>query len=165
MRFVFCALVLLLSSISFANGKLWLLVDKGRYRLYVMHERLVVRSYPCVFGGDPVHDKLREGDSCTPEGEFRIAEKHPQRFWSRFMLLSYPTATSRGMFTRAKRDGLLPPNATIGGAVGIHCVPVGYDSAIDRRHNWTLGCISVKRTAIKELYAMCPVGTRVRIVH
>jgi lipoprotein-anchoring transpeptidase ErfK/SrfK len=49
--------------------------------------------------------------------------------------------------------------------VGIHGVPDGYDDAIDKRTNWTLGCISLKSDDVKELYDFVRVGSPVTIVH
>lgn len=37
------------------------------------------------------------------------------------------------------------------------------DFVIDRYKNWTLGCISMKRSDVEELYNYTPVGTKVII--
>lgn len=150
---------------SASTTKLYLIIDKSHHRLFVMHGRHVEKSYPCVFGRNPSDDKVCEGDSRTPEGLFHIARMYPHRLWSRFMLLDYPNAASWAKFRHNRATGRLPKGATVGSAVGIHGVPAGYDSAIDQDQNWTLGCISLKTADIKELYSLCRVGTRVRIVH
>jgi murein L,D-transpeptidase YafK len=124
-----------------------------------------VKSYPVVFGANPVDDKHREGDRCTPEGRFKIDARYPHRLWNKFMLLSYPTAESWRKFKEAKRSGKLRASATIGGNVGIHGVPEGRDDAIDSRTNWTLGCISLKNADVDELYSVVRKGTAVEITH
>jgi lipoprotein-anchoring transpeptidase ErfK/SrfK len=81
------------------------------------------------------------------------------------MLLNYPTSVSWQRFRSAKREGIIPQTATIGGAVGIHGVPDHADYAIDQCQNWTAGCISLKTHDIEELASVCQKGTHVHIVH
>jgi murein L,D-transpeptidase YafK len=158
-------LVELISEKPLRKSRVSLRVEKSRYRLTVLYQGKAVKAYPVVLGANPVDDKRFEGDNCTPEGHFRLTTVRPHRSWSRFMLLSYPTPVSWQRFRRAKRDGVIPQDATIGGAVGIHGVPDRADGAIDRRQNWTAGCISLKRHDIEEIYAVCRTGTPVTIVH
>lgn len=140
-------------------------VEKSRYLLTVMYENRAVKSYPVVLGTHPVEDKQCEGDARTPEGVFSIVELRSPHKWTRFLLLNYPTSESKRKFQRAKAAGKIPATARIGGDIGIHGVPDGYDSAIDRRQNWTLGCISLKTSDIQEVYSDCRKGTKVQIIH
>lgn len=140
-------------------------IEKSAYRLTILSRNLPIKSYPAVFGRNPVDDKLREGDGCTPEGSFRLDARYPHKVWDRFMRLNYPTVESWRRFRAAKQDGRLKPTATIGGFVGIHGTPDGQDEAIDRKINWTLGCISLKRADVEELYDAVRVGTPVTILH
>jgi murein L,D-transpeptidase YafK len=140
-------------------------IEKSRFLLTVLYRGKPLKSYPVVLGANPVDDKLREGDNCTPEGEFKIVEVRSPHKWSRFMLLNYPTSASRTRFLTAQKRGDLPAGATIGSAIGIHGVPKGFDSAIDARENWTAGCIALKTADINEIYSVCRRGTAVRIVH
>ncbi len=114
-------------------------------------------------GTNPTDDKRYEGDSCTPEGEFRIIARRPHRSWNYFLLLNYPTPASYRKHNAAKRDGLIPRNTTVGNAIGIHGVPKGNDAWISQRENWTLGCVSLKTAAIREIYSITQNGTKVRI--
>lgn len=136
-------------------------IEKAHYRLTVLKSGKPIKSYPVVFGGNPKGDKRQEGDGCTPEGKFRIRALYPHRRWSKFLWLDYPTPTSWRKFREAKRKGEISSRATIGGQVGIHGVPSGYDAIIDDRTNWTLGCISLKNADIAEIYTLAKVGTRV----
>lgn len=147
------------------RGLVSLYIEKSAYRLTVRYRGAPLKAYPVVFGRNPVDDKLREGDTRTPEGLFRIARMalHPR--WSRFLLLNYPTADSWAKHRRAKARGEIPQRATVGGAIGIHGVPNGSDTAIDARNNWTLGCISLKNADVAELYSLSAVGTPVIVVH
>lgn len=129
-----------------------ILIDKSDYTLQVFTADTLVKTYPVVLGGNPVDDKLRQGDSCTPEGSFHIVSKYPHRSWSKFIWLNYPTKESWKKHNKAKKDGLIPKNATIGGEIGIHGVPKGSDSMINRGINWTLGCISLTNSSVNEIY-------------
>jgi murein L,D-transpeptidase YafK len=140
-------------------------IVKSKLALTLLVSGRPLKTYPVVLGRNPVDDKRFEGDGCTPEGEFRIVEMRSPHRWSRFMLLSYPNAASRRRFQAAQRAGRLPAGATIGGAIGIHGVPAGFDRAIDAHQNWTAGCISLKTADIDEIYSLCRIGTPVRIVH
>jgi len=60
-------------------------------------------------------------------------------------------------------NGLIPKKATIGGEIGIHGVPKGYDYLIDEKENWTLGCISLKTNDINELYDAVSYHTKIYI--
>ena len=142
-----------------------IVIEKSKYRLTLKYKGKLLKSYPVVFGGNPVDDKRREGDRCTPEGKFKIEARYPHRLWNKFMLLNYPTAESWRKFNEAKRSGKMRSTATIGGSVGIHGVPERHDDAIDARNNWTLGCISLKNSDVDELYGAVRVGTPIEISH
>jgi lipoprotein-anchoring transpeptidase ErfK/SrfK len=82
-------------------------------------------------------------------------------------------------FNENKRKGLVDEKDKIGGDIGIHGVPFistefgtpindtlpHADYMIDKKVNWTLGCISLKTEDIKELYKYVPVGTEIEIVN
>jgi murein L,D-transpeptidase YafK len=139
-------------------------IEKSRYRLTVFVKRKAIKAYPVVFGSNPVDDKRREGDVCTPEGTFRIRALYPHRRWSKFLWLDYPTRDSWRKFQEAKRSGQIGPQATVGSEIGLHGVPAGQDALIDARVNWTLGCISLKTADIAEIYLLAKAGTRVEII-
>jgi murein L,D-transpeptidase YafK len=141
-----------------------LLVEKSAYRLTVMADRKRQKAYPVVFGQNPVDDKLRSGDLCTPLGRFRLRAAYPHPHWSRFLWLDYPTADSWTKHKRAKAAGTIRANDQIGGEIGIHGVPEGQDDLIDRRENWTLGCISLKNRDVQEIFQAVKKGTVIEIV-
>jgi murein L,D-transpeptidase YafK len=139
------------------------LIDKSDYTLQIFAADTLVKTYAVVFGGNPIDDKLRQGDQCTPEGIFKINSKYPHKSWSKFIWLNYPTADSWKKHKQAKIDGLIPSNAKIGGEIGIHGVPEGQDFAIDKRINWTLGCISLKNADVNEIYPFIDGKTEIKI--
>lgn len=138
-------------------------IDKSDYRLSVFSGNSVVKTYKVVFGGNPKDDKLRQGDQCTPEGTFYIKTKYPHRSWNKFIWLDYPNAQSWEKHNKAKREGIIPADAKIGGEIGIHGVPEGKDFAIDQRINWTLGCISLKNSDLDEIYPYITKKTPIKI--
>ncbi len=118
-----------------------------------------------VLGTQPVGAKLFEGDRRTPEGEYHIVKKYYHPYWSRFMLIDYPTPANRDIYTWSRSMGVLPARGGgtpgIGGAVGIHGAE---DESLNQRGiDWTLGCISLFNRDVDELYDLVPPGARVVI--
>ena len=153
----------LIDSLKLRTADLNILILKKTYLLEVRKDTTVIKCYPVVFGFEPLNDKLRQGDGCTPEGIFHMRAKYPHASWSKFIWINYPTDDSWRKHNQAKRDGTIPANAQIGGEVGIHGVPEGYDYAIDQRQNWTLGCISLKTKDINEIYKFITETTVIEI--
>ncbi len=146
-----------------------IVVDKTRKLLAVLDGGRVVRTYPAAVGGGR-GDKTREGDRCTPEGEFYVCLKNPQSRYVLSLGLSYPAPADaerglrdgligRQQYERilwAHRTGRQPPwNTPLGGEIMIHGQRDGGRE--------TQGCIALENEAIRELYPAIPVGTRVVI--
>ncbi len=142
-----------------------ILIEKSEFKLTVLYNDNPIKSYPVVFGSNPIDDKLRQGDSCTPEGFFKVRALYPHKSWSKFIWIDYPTEDSWKKHNAAKSSGLITENASIGGEIGIHGVPKGYDNMIDEKYNWTLGCISLKNPDVNEIYSIIKVGTKIEIRH
>src|SRR5208337_1314043 len=120
-----------------------------------------LKSYPIVLGNDPYNDKLCQGDACTPEGVYRVRAKYPHSRWDDFIWLDYPNTQNWLKFARAKEAGRLPPDAQIGGDVGIH----GTEDPLRNLsgENWTKGCISLQNRDLEEIYPMVTEQTLVVI--
>lgn len=143
----------------------WILVQKTRHTLSLFEGNQSVKTYPIVLGKDPYWAKLSQGDHRTPEGEYHIVKKYYHPFWSRFMLLDYPTSANLEIYDWSAARELLPSNGRgapgPGGAIGIHGTE---DDSLNRRGvNWTEGCISLFNADVDELYELVPIGTRVVI--
>lgn len=146
--------------------KVFLLIDKSDYRMYLYEDVTLIKIYKVVFGSRDMLDKQRQGDRQTPEGTFHISSKRYDGRWSRFMLLDYPNEVSWAKFHQRQQQGILPANADIGGGIGIHGVEYNSgirDAYVDSRINWTLGCVSMKNGDVNELYDVIKVGTPVVI--
>ena len=144
-------------------GNIYILIDKSDYELSVYDEKGWYATYPVVFGNSSLSDKKMEGDKNTPEGTFRIVSKRYHEKWDRFMALDYPNKESIEKFNRRKQRGEIPADARIGGGVGIHGTWPHEDFVVDRYKNWTMGCISMKRSDVEEIYSFSPTGTKVII--
>ncbi len=151
-----------ISELHIDTSTLYIFIDKSEYTLQIKSDSIVIKTYPVVFGPNPVDDKRMQGDMCTPEGEFILRNIYPHKSWSKFLWVNYPTEESYKKFNAAKENGEIPKDAAIGGEIGIHGTPDD-DSLIDKKENWTHGCISLKNKHIDEIYAFVKVGTRVVI--
>lgn len=131
---------------------LTVLIDKSEKTLSLMHNNRRLKTYPVALGSRSMADKLREGDNLTPEGDFFVQSKYPHKSWKYFMWLNYPTKDSKQKHRQAKKQGLIPKNASIGGEIGIHGVSEGRDFLVNRGIPWTRGCISLRNIDVEELY-------------
>jgi murein L,D-transpeptidase YafK len=139
-------------------------IYKSRYELKVFDEDGWLYTYPVVFGSSEMKDKMMEGDKQTPEGHFKIVHKKIHAEWGPFLLLDYPNKESMEKFQLRKLNGEIPSTAKPGGGIGIHATRnTKEDRFVDYYYNWTLGCISTKRSYAKELYELLPLGTEVTI--
>lgn len=145
------------------RNKIFLLIIKSNYRLYLYEDTKLLKTYKVVFGNNNLEDKRMAGDRETPDGTFHIIEKHFDRRWNRFMLLDYPNRESVEKFNYRKAHGFIPGDAKIGGDIGIHGCRPGVQLGIDLRVNWTNGCIGMKNADVDELYDIVEIGTPVVI--
>jgi murein L,D-transpeptidase YafK len=146
-----------------------LLIEKSKLRLTVFDGGRLVKCYRAAVGAGR-GEKTRQGDLCTPEGEFVVCVKNPVSKYVLSLGLSYP---NRRDAERGLRDGLIsekdyrmiveavhagrrPPwNTPLGGEIMIH----------GRRDGGrkTQGCIALEDDDIRELYPQIPLGAAVAI--
>ncbi len=153
----------LVSSNNLNRNLLTIHIDKSEYKLSILSAGEIIKEYPVVFGGNPKDDKLREGDQCTPEGDFKVQDYYPHNKWQKFIWVDYPTTDSWKKHKAAKANGIISSNARIGGEIGIHGVPSGLGMAVRLKYNWTLGCISMENDDINELYPYVFRGMKIHI--
>ena len=155
---------------EYPPGNPRIVISKGKRELHLYDGDRLLKVYRIGLGTNPVDDKRREGDGCTPEGEFYICTKNDQSRYHLFLGLSYPNAEDA---ERGRRTGLIsmveygqiietieqkrrPPWITkLGGEIGIH----GGGSNTD----WTRGCIALSNSDIEELYMLIDFNTPVKI--
>jgi murein L,D-transpeptidase YafK len=129
-----------------------IVVHKLSRKLTLYQGLTPLKTYPVVLGGNPYNDKLCQGDTCTPEGVYHVLAKYPHSRWDYFIYLDYPNTQNWLKFARAKKEGHLPPDADIGGEVGIH----GTEDSFKNRCgiNWTRGCVSLQNRDLEEFYPL-----------
>ncbi len=132
-----------------------ILVIKESKKLFLYKNGEVVKTYPIGLGRNGWSDKLRAKDNATPEGIYRISGKNPKSKYHRALLINYPNDEDRRDFSRAKKKGLLPAAARIGGSIEIHG---GGNEGV------TYGCVALDDRQMEELYRLAEVGTPVAIV-
>ena len=148
-----------------------IVILKEKRELFLYNGDKLLKAYRVNLGTNPVDDKRREGDGCTPEGEFYICTKNDQSRYHLFLGISYPDAEDA---ERGRKTGLIseteyrqiieavenrrrPPwNTRLGGEIGIH------GSGADT--DWTRGCIALSNNDIEELYMLVDLGTPVKII-
>ncbi len=138
-----------------------ILVSKGSRKLTLYQGIHPVKTYPVVLGGNPVADKLCQGDQCTPEGIYRVVTKFDHPKWHKFILLDYPNTRNWLRFAEAKKRGRISPTADIGGEIGIHGTEDDLKNL--RGENWTLGCVSLLNKHVEEIYPLVSHDTLVVI--
>lgn len=145
------------------KDSIWLLINKSAYSVQIYYKKKLVRGYKAVFGPEPQMNKCMEGDRCTPEGWYKIADKRNSSKYNKFMLLNYPNEKNQEAFKKLKEAGKIPKDARIGGDVGIHGIWPRGDDMIEMGIGWTDGCIALKNADVDDLYKWVHVGTRVYI--
>ena len=153
----------LLTKNGFTNGSkpTIVVVHKLSRKLTLYQGVTPIKTYAVVLGNDPYNDKLCQGDTCTPEGVYRVVSKYPHRKWSHFILLDYPNTQNWVKFDRAKKTGRVPDDAKIGGAVGIHGTEDPTRNLSGQ--NWTKGCVSLLNKDLEEIYPLITEKTLVVI--
>jgi murein L,D-transpeptidase YafK len=127
-------------------------VFKETRRLYLLHEKRVLRSYRIDLGFAPEGDKKVEGDGRTPEGHYLINRRNPNSDFHLSLGISYPDERD---VAEARALGKSP-----GGDIFIHGRGKLYSFL---RPDWTWGCIAVTDDEIEEIYAMVRDGTPISI--
>lgn len=126
-------------------------VHKSSRMLYLLHHEEVLEAYEFELGFAPEGHKQFEGDGRTPEGRYYIDRRNPNSAYYLSIGISYPNQNDRVF---ASSMGLSP-----GGDIFIHGTPRPFQG----RDDWTAGCIAVRNSDMREIYAMVRDGTPIDI--
>ena len=127
-------------------------VHKAERKMYLMHNKRVLKEYDIALGFAPVGHKAFEGDGKTPEGTYRISHRNPKSQYHLSLGVDYPNNVDRAY---ASSQGKPP-----GGDIFIHGGP---NNKIYQK-DWTAGCIAVTDKEIEKIYSMVNPGTVIRIL-
>jgi len=136
-----------------------LVVIKATKRLTLYRNGQAVASYPVRLGFNGVQEKRYEDDGATPEGTYqviRMRDRGQTQFYRAF-LLDYPNADDMRRFQSARKTGMIPARARIGGNIEIH-------GEANRQLSQTLGCVMLGNHQMDALFREVEVGTPVTIV-
>ena len=130
---------------------------KSKRQLELYDKGSLLKSYVVSLGRHPVGPKEREGDKRTPEGTYAIESHKPSSSFHRALKVSYPSAADR---IAAEKRGVAP-----GSDIMIHGIRngLGLIGRLQRRLDWTAGCIAVTNPEIEEIYHAVPDGTPIEI--
>jgi murein L,D-transpeptidase YafK len=159
-----------------AAAEIWILVDT--HTLSVRQAGRALRTLRDVaVGRGGVAEVRHRGDQTTPLGEFHVARILWDSPFHAFIGLDYPNRDQaesgyrarlidRGTYLaiqNALDAGHVPPQDTfLGGHIGIQGLGRG-DPAIQRRLDWTKGCIALTNAQIDRLASWVRHGTRMVI--
>ncbi len=137
------------------KGTTAILITKLDRTLTVYRAGKVAAVYNIGLGKYGLSDKLYAGDEATPEGRYKVIKKFPQSRFHKALLIDYPNDEDKKEFSQAKKKGLIPPQAGIGGQIEIH--GGGEDSL-------TGGCVAVEDSVMDKLFSEVSIGTPVTII-
>jgi murein L,D-transpeptidase YafK len=126
-------------------------VHKNDRLMFLMHNEQILETYEIELGFAPEGHKLEEGDGRTPEGEYTIDRRNPDSNFYLSIGISYPNAAD---IAQARERGVSP-----GGDIFIH----GTTRPFRRLEDWTVGCIAVSNSEMRQIYAMVGNGTPISI--
>jgi len=168
----------LLAGSTVCAAEVWVNIDTGERKLYVMNDNQVLRTFENIsIGSNGVTTAKLQGDQRTPLGSYRVRRINPESRFHLFFGLDYPSteqaadAYMRDQISldeleaiyRAHREGREPPGTTpLGGAIGIHGLGEG-DPRIHEDFNWTDGCVALTNQEVDELSKWVGLGTLVVI--
>jgi L,D-peptidoglycan transpeptidase YkuD (ErfK/YbiS/YcfS/YnhG family) len=137
------------------RGTVVFLVSKIERKITIYKAGAAIGSFDIGLGRYGLSDKLYAGDEATPEGRYKVIQKFPASDFYKALLINYPNDEDRKAFAEARRKGLIPGQAGIGGAIEIH--GGGKDSL-------TKGCVGLENRDMDRVYDYAREGTAVTIV-
>lgn len=155
---IFLTAVIGVSSAAMAGIKAdYVVIDKSSERVYLLFRGNIIRSFPAVFGFNPVGHKQYEGDGRTPEGRYMLDFKNDSSKFYRSIRVSYPNKQDE---FRAEMRGDSP-----GGDIFIHGQKNGYswEELTKDRKNWTDGCVAMRDTDMAQVWELVDVDTPIWI--
>lgn len=130
-------------------------VFKDQRKMYLLHEREILKEYIIRLGFTARGPKQFEGDGKTPEGAYFIDRQNPRSTYHLSLGISYPNARDRAFAASM--------NKKPGGDIFIHGGPPKGKRRGNRSRDWTAGCIALKDRQIEDVYAMVRIGTPIDI--
>lgn len=147
------------------NKSYAIIVNKSEYKLFLLKDGFIQKSFPLDLGFNPFDDKKMQGDRATPEGMYKVSFKIPEgksQFY-KGLLINYPNDKDKTEFNELIKSGKIPESSKIGGSIAIHGMGSG-NSDSRYRYNWTHGCMALSNSNIDDIFDIVSLGTPVTIV-
>ena len=140
------------STLNESKNKNSVIINKSKYKLYLIKNGKIDSEYPIELGPNPYDDKQREGDGCTPEGMYKITWKRDegQTFFYKAFLINYPNKQD---LKKGKTGGMIECHGTGSGKPGNK-----------GGHNWTAGCIGLSNENLDKIFPFLKKGDRITII-
>lgn len=132
-------------------------VIKSKRIMLLLSEGEILKSYKVSLGKQPTGRKVMGGDQKTPEGIYRLDLRNPSSNFHMSIHISYPNEAD---LANARQLGVQPGNGIM-----IHGLPddLAELGKLQRRWDWTDGCIAVSNPEIEEIWRLVPDGTTIEI--
>jgi len=133
-------------------------VVKSDRKMYLSNNGKILKIYNIALGGNPVGHKKVQGDQKTPEGYYRLDYLKQKSSFYKALHVSYPNTQD---CCDARKAGKSP-----GGSIMIHGQPNNlglFKSWIEKRKDWTAGCIALLNSDMDEVLKFVKVGTPIHI--
>jgi murein L,D-transpeptidase YafK len=136
-----------------------IVVEKSLHTMTLYSRGQVLRIYRVSLGRGHGDAKQREGDHETPEGSYTIDARNAHSRFHKALHISYPNTADK---TRAAKANVSP-----GGDIMIHGIEngLGWIGSLQRRIDWTDGCIALTDEQMDEVWTLVPSGTPIEIKH
>ena len=126
--------------------------------MYLSCKGKILKKYDIALGSNPIGHKQVQGDKKTPEGYYKLDYLKENSSFYKALRISYP---NRKDYRNARKMGKSP-----GGAIMIHGQPNNKKlskSFLQKRKDWTAGCIALDNNEMDEVLRLVSVGTPIRI--
>jgi murein L,D-transpeptidase YafK len=132
-------------------------VFKARRTLELWKGDHLLKRYTVSLGHNAIGPKVREGDSRTPEGTYRIDSRNPTSRFHLALHISYPDSMAVKQASALK--------VSPGGMIMVHGLRngLGWIGTLQRLVDWTDGCIAVTDPEIEEIWRAVPDSTAISI--
>ena len=134
-----------------------ILIEKAAHKMTLYAGDHILKTYTVALGRGGLEAKGWRGDNKTPEGNYKIDSRNPHSLFHLSLHISYPNQED---IARATTQGKDP-----GGDIMIHGIRngLGWIGTLQRKFDWTAGCIAVTDPEIEEIWSLIPDGTAVEI--
>jgi murein L,D-transpeptidase YafK len=123
-----------------------IVVHKHAHILTLYRKGKVLKTYRVALGRGGLGPKVQAGDNRVPEGVYTIVGRNAYSAFHRALKVGYPNLAQ---IRQARAHGVNP-----GGDIMVHGIRngLGWIGKLQRRLDWTKGCVAVTDGEIEEIW-------------